>query len=77
MLVREKLHKLIDEIKDDRLLNEFLTLFSSLKPEFEGQLYNSLSQQQKDELLLSFTESLDSKNLIEHNEVKAKIKKWL
>jgi len=77
MLVKEKLHKIIDEIADENILSGFLSLFTSLKDENQGKLFHSLSEEQQKELLISYDESLISENLITHEEVKRMNSKWL
>jgi len=42
-----------------------------------GELYNSLSEEQKNELILSYHESFDANNLLDHEEVKSKYSNWL
>ena len=77
MLVKDKLHKLIDGITDERVLNSYLELISSLNAQKEGTLLASLTSEQKNELDLSYDESMDPNNLIDHEVVKLKHKKWL
>jgi len=43
----------------------------------EGQIWNRLSNDQKQELLLSVRESENPDNLISHEDLKNKHKKWL
>jgi len=45
--------------------------------ELDGYLYNSLSEKEKKELLLSYEESFDENNLLNHDEVKLQHEKWL
>jgi hypothetical protein len=42
-----------------------------------GNLFNSLSEEQKRELLLSYEESFDEENLLDHETVKLQHAKWL
>ena len=42
-----------------------------------GNLFNSLSEVQKAELLISYEESFDESNLLSHKQVKLQHKKWL
>ena len=77
MLIREQLHKIIDEIEDEQTLKGFLSLFSSIQEEQQGEHFKSLTKAQKAELLISYEESLDSKNLLSHSEVKKGHSKWL
>lgn len=77
MLIREKLHKIIDEIEDEQTLQGFLSLFTSLKEEQQGKLFKNLTEDQKAELLISYEESFDSDNLLPHSKVKEEHSKWL
>ncbi|WP_448699693.1 hypothetical protein ACFGVR_21650 [Mucilaginibacter sp. AW1-3] len=40
-------------------------------------LFTKLSENQKQDLLLAYDESFDPENLIDHEEVKQHLKKWL
>ena len=42
-----------------------------------GNLFNSLSEEQKEELLISHEESFDESNLLSHEQVKLQHEKWL
>jgi len=50
MLVKEKLRKVINEIEDEKKLEGIYRLISSLEKNQEGELYNSLTEAQKNEL---------------------------
>jgi uncharacterized protein YaaW (UPF0174 family) len=43
----------------------------------EGQLWNRLTEDEQDELLMTLEESENPENLISHEEMKKKHKKWL
>lgn len=77
MKTREDFHKLIDHIEDESLLNEYYNLIAGLNSRKEGALWNSLTPEQKDELMLSFEERKDSQNLISHEEDVGQFSKWL
>ncbi len=51
--------------------------FQRLNSNQTGRLWDSLSSEEKDELLLSYEESFNRKNLISHEEVKGYHDKWL
>jgi len=42
-----------------------------------GKLFDSLSEEQKKELLISYEESFEESNLISHEVVKLQHEKWL
>lgn len=74
--IKSNFHKIIDKIENESLLKQFYQalLFSTNK---EGKLWNALTKKEQEELLASYEESLDEKNLIPLSEVKQKYKKWL
>jgi len=77
MLVKERFHKLIDQIEDERALKAYLNLILKLNTHESGKLYASLSSEQKEELELSYNESFTDENLISNEAVKEKYAKWL
>ncbi|MBK8448489.1 MAG: hypothetical protein WAR77_08905 [Saprospiraceae bacterium] len=77
MKTKEAFHKLIDTIEDEGLLNEYYNLITRLSNSQEGELWNTLTNEQKEELMLSYEESKDPKNLISHEEVIGQFSKWL
>jgi hypothetical protein len=77
MNTKETLHKLIDEIKDENVLKGCLELIKRLNLNQTGELWNELSKEDKDELLLSYEESFNADNLISHAQVKSQHSKWL
>ncbi|MEM9546846.1 MAG: hypothetical protein AAGA77_12780 [Bacteroidota bacterium] len=77
MLIREKFHKIIDEIDDEQKLQGFYNLISRLSNSENGALYKALTKAQKEELDIAYEESFDKKNLIDHDEIKSKYAKWL
>jgi len=77
MTVKQQLHEMIEKIEDERLLEKFYTLLSSIHLKQTGKLYDSLSDEQKKELNLSYEESFDDENLLNHDDVKAEFSEWL
>ena len=75
--IKSNFHQLIDEIDNERLLMKFYDLLIKSKIQKEGELWNQLSKEQKNEVLLAESESHYKKNLIDHETQKAKHKKWL
>jgi len=75
--IRNSFHKLIDEIDNERLLMKFYDLLIKSRDQKEGELWNQLSDEQKNEVLLAESESHYDKNLIDHKTQKAKHQKWL
>jgi hypothetical protein len=77
MNIKEDFHHLIDTIEDEQLLIGYYQLVKQLSDNQNGQLWNSLSGEQKQELLIAYDESFDPANLISHEEVKKQHEKWL
>ena len=75
--IRSNFHKLIDEIDNERLLMKFYDLLIKSSDQKEGELWNQLSNEQKNEVLIAESESHYQKNLIDHETQNAKHKKWL
>ena len=75
--IKSNFHQLIDEIDNERLLMKFYDLLIKSKVQKEGELWNQLSEEQKNEVLLAESESHYQKNLIDHESQKAKHNKWL
>ncbi|MGB4776351.1 MAG: hypothetical protein WBP45_14340 [Daejeonella sp.] len=69
---KEQFHKLIDSVNNEGLLESFFNLFNSQIRRTQGQLWESLTKEEQAELLLSYDESFDDKNLMNHDLVKKK-----
>ena len=72
--IKKSFHHLIDSIDNENILLLFYDLMKSKSYPKEGQIWNRLTQEQKDELMLSLKESENSENLISHEEMKNKHK---
>lgn len=75
--LKQRFHQLIDSIDNENLLINFYDLIKKRSTAKEGQLWNKLSEQEQQELILSLDESKNPENLIDHEEMKIKHKKWL
>lgn len=75
--IKSNFHRLIDETDNERLLMKFYDLLIKSKVQKEGELWNQLSEEQKDEVLIAESESHYKTNLIDHRIQKAKHQKWL
>lgn len=70
--LKSDLHKILDRIDNEQLLktiHDFLVQRENAK---DGQIWESLSAEQKEEVLLSYEESQDDKNLINWESIKKK-----
>ena len=75
--IRKNFHSLIDSIDNENILLFFYDLMKRKSTIKEEQIWNRLSNDQKQELLLSAQESENPDNLISHEDLKNKHKKWL
>jgi hypothetical protein len=75
--IKQKLHTLIDNIDNESLLTQVYELIYKKNSSKEGDLWNKLTTQQQQEVLLSLEESNDANNLISNDDVKKSHKKWL
>jgi hypothetical protein len=75
--IKSNFHQLIDEIDNERLLMKFYDLLIKSRVQKEGELWDQLSEEQKNEVLIAESESHYQKNLIDHQTQKAKHQKWL
>lgn len=67
--LKSSIHKMVDEIQNQQLLQtlyDFLKVRKTAKP---GQLWDSLTEQQKQQVLLAYEESENESNLIDRDEV--------
>lgn len=77
MNTKDDFHRLIDKIQDEEALKGYFKLIQRLSNHTTGELWDSLSPEQKQELLLAYEESKEPNNLISHDEVVKKHNKWL
>ncbi len=75
--IRSNLHNLIEKIESEELLSAIHDLLKQREESKEGTLFNSLSKDQKSELLTSEERARDESNLVDSDEVMKKYKKWL
>lgn len=76
MNTKARFHKLIDAIENDKNLKSYYNLVNRLHQNESGELWKRLSELEKDDLLLSYEESLDSSKLIPHEKISEKHSKW-
>jgi len=77
MKTKEEFHNLIDKIENEEVLKSYFKLIKTLNNNQTGKLWDGLSSEEKDELMLSYDESFDSTNLISHEDVKNQYENWL
>lgn len=72
--LKSNLHKLIDQIDNPNLLEEYYQEMKSIIQKSQGKVWDTLSEDQKKEVLLSYEESEDENNLIDTKSVLNKYK---
>jgi hypothetical protein len=75
--LKKNFHILIDSIDNENLLISFYDLIKKRSSTKEGQLWCRLTKAEQEELLMAFEESDNPENLISHDEMVTKHKKWL
>ena len=71
------LHKLIDQIDSRNLLEEYYNEMRALIQKTQVSSWDSLTEEQKKEVLLSYEESENGDNLLDNDTVMKKYKDWL
>lgn len=67
--LKTNLHRLIDEIQSSDLLESVYNFLVEKKEARSGRLWDSLTEEQRREVLDAYEESEDENNLIPHSEV--------
>jgi hypothetical protein len=72
--LKSNLHQLIDDIQNTKLLESLHDILAERKHAKDGTLWNSLSSDQKKEVMDAFEESENPENLTAQSEILAKFK---
>jgi len=75
--LRSNLHKLIDQIDNQNLLEEYYKEIKSIIEKSRGNVWDKLTDEQKKEVLLSYEESEEDDRLLDHDTVMNKYKDCL
>lgn len=67
--LKSNLHKMVDRIEDERLLRVIYSFLSHRENSEESRMWNSLTEEQKKEVLKAYDESEDDANLIDDEDV--------
>ena len=70
--LKSNLHKMVDRIGDERLLRAIYNFLNERENSKGSRIWESLTEDQKTEVLLAYEESEDDRNLIDWEEVKRK-----
>jgi hypothetical protein len=74
--LKSQLHRLIDELDDPNLLDDYFEEMKRAVAVSKTKLWDTLTEEQKREVLLSYEESKDERNLVDHETVMKKYDKW-
>jgi hypothetical protein len=66
------LHKIVDKIDNEQLLRAIYDFLKQRQNSEEGEIWKTLTEDQKNEVYLSYRESEDDNNLIDLEKVKKK-----
>jgi hypothetical protein len=75
--LKSNLHKLIDKIDNDSVLSKFYEILGKVNDAKERSLWDGLSVDEQEELLLIEKESHLFDNLIPHSQMIKKHEEWL
>lgn len=70
--LKSNLHKILDKIENEQLLRTVYDFLKQNENAEEGQIWKTLTDQQKKEVYLSYEESEDDKKLIDWETIKKK-----
>jgi len=65
--LKSDLHKILDRIENEQLLQTIYDFLKQRETSKEGQIWKTLTEEQKKEVYLSYEESQDNKNLNDWN----------
>ncbi len=74
--LKSNFHKLIEDISNQKLLEKFYEIMTIANSTNEGKFWDSLSEEQKAEIIEIDIETNDETNLIDEEEIKKKYAKW-
>lgn len=63
--LKSKLYKLIDKIQNEDLLGSLYDFLKTRETLTSGDLWNSLTKEQKEKVLMAYSESEDEENLLD------------
>lgn len=70
--LKSDIHKILDRIENEQLLRTIYDFLKQGENSQEGQIWKTLTEEQKKEVYLSYEESQDDKSLIDWDTVKKK-----
>ena len=72
--LKSNLHKIVDRINDERLLHAVYSFLKERENSRDGDMWESLTEEQKKEVLKAYDESEDDSNLLDDEDVWRAIK---
>lgn len=70
--MKSDLHKILDKIENEQLLRTIYDFLKQGENTEEGQIWETLTEEQKKEVYLSYEESNNERNLISWEDLKKK-----
>jgi uncharacterized radical SAM superfamily Fe-S cluster-containing enzyme len=70
--LKSDLHKILDRIENEQLLRTIYDFLKQRENATEGQIWKTLTEEQKKEVYLSYDESQEDENLIDWETIKKK-----
>jgi hypothetical protein len=70
--LKSDLHKIVDKIENEQLLRTIYDFLNLAKTDIERQNWQTLTDEQKKQVYLSYEESKENKNLINWDDLKKK-----
>lgn len=67
--LKSNIHKIVDEIQSEQLLQTLYDFLKVREATNHGRLWDKLTEEQKQEVLLAYDESEDENNLIDREKV--------
>jgi hypothetical protein len=67
--LKSNIHKIVDRIQSEQLLQAIYDFLKTREKNKSGRLWDNLTEEQKQEVLLSFDESEDENNLLDRDQV--------
>jgi hypothetical protein len=68
--LKSDLHKILDKIDNEQLLRAIYDFLKRRENSMEGQIWKTLTKEQKEEVYFSYEDSKDDNNLIDWEDIK-------
>lgn len=75
--IKKEFHELIDKVENTLILEQFFNALNFSQNNSKAELWDSLTDSERNDIILAFNESEDENNLISFEETKNKYNKWL